>query len=192
MRRRRPKPTMTTCAHKRCQLSPCDTPHRAAGRMESRSIGSPRVVAAGLLLFIMSVASGCAHTLTQAEIRYLETRDLHRSFDQTYDASINALFSLGLTIEHSDKSSGIITGQAGDYGHKSLLKKKKKKKYHVRKVTLLVTPRTPALTQIRMKVLVDEEQQLDRKLMTAIWQRIAREALLSDPPPEKTASARHN
>ena len=84
------------------------------------------------------------------------------------------------------------TGQGGDYGHKSMLKKKKQKKYHVTKVTLLVTPRTPVLTQIRMKVLVDEEQQLDRNLMTAIWQRIAREALLSDPPPEKTASARRN
>ena len=180
MRRQPPERTMITYARTRfLDVS------RAAGF-------SPRGAASGLLLFIMSAASGCAHTLTQAEIRYLETRELHRSFDQTYDASINALFSLGLTIEHSDKSSGVITGQGGDYGHKSMLKKKKQKKYHVTKVTLLVTPRTPELTQIRMKVLVDEQQQLDRNLMTAIWQRIAREALLSDPPPGTTASARRN
>ncbi len=127
--------------------------------------------------------------MTQAEIRFLETRDLHRPFDQTYEAAVNALFSLGLTIDHSDKASGIITGTAGDYGHKASLSKWKQSKYHVKKVTLLVTPRSPAETQIRMKVMVDEEQQLDRQLMTAVWQRIAREALLSDPPPGRRAAA---
>ena len=133
--------------------------------------------------------TGCAHTMTQSEIRFLETRDLHRTFDQTYDAAVNALFSLGLTIDHSDKNSGIITGTAGDYGHKASLSSWKQSKYHVKKVTLLVTPRSPAETQIRMKVMVDEEQQLDRQLMTAVWQRIAREALLIDPPPGRRAAA---
>ena len=61
--------------------------------------------------------------------------------------------------------------------------------YNVKKVTLLVRPESPQLTNVRMKVLINEKQRLDRKLMTAIWQRIEREALLESPPSHPGASS---
>ena len=59
-----------------------------------------------------------------------------------------------------------------------------------KKVTLLITPRAPQLTQVRMKVLVNEKEQLDRKLMTTIWQRIEREIMLNERPARRRGVAR--
>jgi hypothetical protein len=52
----------------------------------------------------------------------------------------------------------------------------------VKKVTLMITPRGEQLTQLRMKMLINEEQKLDRRLVTEIWQRIEREAMLDSGP----------
>ncbi len=56
----------------------------------------------------------------------------------------------------------------------------------------MITPRGERLSQLRMKVLINEEQKLDRRLMTALWQRIEREAMLDMPPsarrPTRTAT----
>lgn len=130
----------------------------------------------------VGMVAGCSHSLTQAEIKFLETREINRPYPQVYDAALNAIFSLGMTIQHSDKSSGVISGQVGDYAHRATLSGRQRRKHPVTKVTLLVVPRGPRATQLRMKVLINEEPQMDRKLMTAIWQRIEREAMLDDRP----------
>ncbi len=141
-----------------------------------------------ILVLPLMTASGCALSRSQAELKFLETREIRSPYASTYDGALNAIFSLGMTIEHSDKASGVITGQSGDYAYRANLTKKEKKKNPVKKVTLLLRPRGKAATQIRMKVLVNEKQQLDRKLMTALWQRIAREVMLDEGPSNRRAS----
>lgn len=143
---------------------------------------------ATLLALPLLAAPGCALSRTQAEIKFLETRELRSPYAVAYDGALNAIFSLGMTIEHSDKASGVITGQSGDYALRAHMTKKEQKKNPVKKVTLLLRPRGRKVTQIRMKVLVNEEQQLDRKLMTALWQRIAREVMLDEGPSSRRAS----
>jgi hypothetical protein len=146
--------------------------------------GPENRLGAAFALAIVVSATGCATTgsMTQAELKFLETREIDLPYPQAYDAALNAMFSLGLQLTHSDKGSGVISGQSGDYVMRSTLKRSKQKKHPVKKVSLLVSDRGPRLSQLRMKVLINEEQQIDRKLMTRIWQRIEREAMLDTRP----------
>lgn len=126
--------------------------------------------------------AGCESTPTQAEIKFLETRELHLPYAQAYDAALNVMFSMGLSITHTDKGSGVISAQSGDHAHRATMRASQQKKNPVKKVTLMVAPRGEQLTQLRMKVLINEQQKLDRELMTEIWQRLEREAMLDEPP----------
>ncbi len=145
------------------------------------------ILVVGLAL-LTSLGTGCTHRLTQSEIRFLETRELDASYEEVYGAAMNAIFSMGMTINHSDKASGVISGQSGDHALRA--SQRSKKKFLVKKVTLLITPRNRKNTLVRMKVLINEQQQLDRKLMTEIWQRIEREAVLSAPANQRYSRAK--
>ncbi|UCF32315.1 MAG: hypothetical protein JSV78_08250 [Phycisphaerales bacterium] len=145
-------------------------------RRHSRS-GAALGVATTLLLLLLA---GC-HRPTQAEIKFLETREVNRPYELTYNACLNAMFSMGMTITHTDKHSGVISAQSGDHAQRADAGIWKGF-YPVKKVTLMVSPRRPDRTQIRMNVLINEKQKLDRRLMTRIWQRIEREAMLDSGP----------
>ena len=157
-----------------------------------RLISCRRGQVPGLIAALLGVglASGCTRSFSQAEIKFLETREIRRPYETTYDAAVNALFSMGMTILHSDKGSGVISGQSGDYAQRAELKGKERREYQVRKVTLLVSRRDARRTQVRVKMLINEEQQLDRRLVTEIWQRIEREAMLDSGPSQRRTSAR--
>ena len=139
------------------------------------------------LLFIISlpsalfVCSGCSQ-MTQSEMKFLESRDLDAPYADVYDAALNAMFSMGLVIQHTDKESGIITGQSGDHVQRASVGWIWRPLFPVKKVTLMIKAEEPRVTRVRMKVLVNEKQQLDHKLMTEIWQRIEREAMLETRP----------
>ena len=132
---------------------------------------------------------GCTQ-MTQSEMKYLESRDIDAPYPDVYDAALNAMFSMGLVIIHTDKESGIITGQSGDEAQRASVGWIWRPLYPVKKVTLMVRPEDPGVTRIRMKVLVNEKQQLDHKLMTAIWQRIEREGMLETRPSKRTPTTR--
>jgi len=134
------------------------------------------------LFLLLGGLAGCATTPTQAEIKFLETREIDLPYEEAYTAAVNTMFSMGLTITHTDKASGVISAQSGDHAMRATMSRHQQKKHPVKKVTLMVTPRGERLTQLRMKVLINEEQELDRELMTAIWQRLEREAMLDTRP----------
>ncbi len=128
-------------------------------------------------------STGCAsNSLTQSEIKFLQTRQINRPFHITYDAALNAMFGLGYSLTHTDKQSGIISAQLGDYGHVSMMTDKLRKKNPVQKVTLMVRPAGRDQTVLRMKLLINEIPKLDRKIVTAVWLRIEREAMLDAGP----------
>ncbi len=141
------------------------------------------------LLVLCSV--GCSQARTQAEIKMLETRELDLPYDEAYAAASNGLFSLGYTIDHSDKESGILTGKKHDpnvggkvagalvLGVVGLLAAGENDEA----VTFMLTRVEPNVTQLRMKVLYNGKPSTDRKLMTKIWQQIEREAMLDSRPP---------
>lgn len=118
--------------------------------------------------------------MTQSQIRALETREIDAPYDKVYDASMNAMFSMGLSVQHTDKVSGIITGQVGDHVQRAATHWMFRAFVNVKKVTLMITPCGPNKTTVRMKVLINEQPQVDEKLMTDIWQRIEKEAMLAD------------
>lgn len=132
-----------------------------------------------LLAILIIGLTGCAQ-MTQSQIRALETREIDAPYDKTYDAAMNAMFSMNLSIQHTEKDSGILTGQLGDPVQRASVGLIWKPLYNVKKVTLMISPSGPKRTTVRMKVLINEQPQTDEKLMTDIWQRIEKEALLTE------------
>jgi len=163
--------------------------------MKLNSFLIKQVSAVVILIGAAFTSSGCVH-LTQAEIKALETREMDCSFDEAYRASSNGLFSLGFTISHSDKESGILTGTRHDpntgakvanailFGVIGLAATKDRDEA----VTFMLTPLEPNLTQLRMKVIVNGKAVIDRKFMTKIWQQIEREAMLESRPSDRLAT----
>ncbi len=143
---------------------------------------------------LCSYSSGCATTtMTQAEIKFLETRELDLPYDEAYTAATNGLFSLGFTISHSDKESGILTGNRHDprtgakltnalfFGVIGLAATSERNEA----VSFMLNALSPEITLLRMKVVVDGKSVVDRELMTNIWQRIEREGMLETRPHEE-------
>ena len=150
-----------------------------------------RSLTVGLLLVMHTLGTGCAQ-MTQAEIKFLETRELDLPYDEAYSAAANGLFSLGYSIEHSDKESGILSGRRHDpntggklasglfFGIVGLLATGENDEA----VTFMLTRYQSAVTILRMKVIVNGQQIVDHKIMTRIWQQIEREAMLDTRPLE--------
>ena len=135
--------------------------------------------------------------MTQSEIKALETREMDCAYDDAYRAAANGLFSLGFTVSHSDKESGILTGTRTDpntgakiaaalaFGVIGLAATKDRNEA----VTFMLNKLDPELTQLRMKVIINGSPVVDRTFMTRIWQQIEREAMLEFRPPTKQATA---
>lgn len=149
------------------------------------------MIIAAISLAIVYLSSGC-NELTQSEIKFLETREVDLPYDEAYQAAINGLFSLGYTIEHSDKESGVVSGR----------RNKKAAKMSVtfllilplptvgegsneEAITFLITRQEPDVSLLRMKVVINGKPVANRELMTEIWQRIEREAMLETRPREQ-------
>jgi hypothetical protein len=139
--------------------------------------------------------AGCA-TMTQSEIKALETREMDLCYNDAYEAAMNGLFSLGFTIDHSDKESGIVTGSRKDpntgakvgaalaLGVIGLLAVSD----HNEAVTFKLASLEPKLTQLRMKVIIDGKPVTDRQAMTRIWQQLEREAMLESRSSDRAPS----
>lgn len=146
-----------------------------------------------LLIILVVGKSGCA-PLTQAEIKALETREIDLPYDEAYRAAANGLFSLGFTVEHSDKVSGILTGHRKDpqtgakiaagllFGVLGVLATGDRDEA----VTFMLAALDEKTTQLRMKVIINGQAIIDRTFMTKIWQQIEREAMLESRPSERT------
>lgn len=154
-----------------------------------------KVLIISIALPVTILSFGCA-SMTQAEIKALETREMDLPYDEAYQAAMNGLFSLGFTIEHSDKASGIMTGKRSDpqtgakigaavaFGVLGLLAVGD----HNEAVTFKLAALEPRLTQLRMKLIVNGKPIVDRTTMTKIWQQIEREAMLESRPSDRSAS----
>lgn len=157
---------------------------------------------AGFLVIVplMVCCGGCVQPITQTEIKALETRELDMPFDEAFSAAANGLFSLGFTIDHSDKVSGILTGKRLDpragaklanaifFGVIGLAATKERNEA----VSFMLSPLEPNVTQLRMKVIVNGKPVVDRKMMTKIWQQIEREAMLETKPSERTPTTQES
>lgn len=69
-------------------------------------------LALGSLIFISTIRAMAqsSEDPTQLGARQIEVRTLDVSYEVAYRAATQALFSLGYSITHSDKASGILTG----------------------------------------------------------------------------------
>ncbi len=155
-----------------------------------------RSMALSVLAMSGFLVCGCMQPLTQSEIKNLETRELSLPYDNAYKAAANGLFSLGFAVEHSDKASGILTGQRIDkqagkkvaagimFGVIGVLATGNR----TETVTFMVTPANPVVTNLRMKVIIDGKQVTDREFMTKIWQQIEREGMLDSGPSSRPAA----
>lgn len=145
-----------------------------------------------MLVSLVALTAGCTQ-LTQSEIKFLETRELDLAYEEAFTAAANGLFSLGFTVDHSDKDSGILTGSRKDprvgakvmntvlFGVIGLAATSDR----TEAISFMLRPLKSDVTLLRMKFLVNGKQILDRNFMTQIWQRIEREAMLDTRPHEE-------
>ena len=148
--------------------------------------------ARSIAVVLVPLLAACSQ-MTQSEIKALETRDLLLPYDEAYRAAANGLMSLGFTIDHSDKVSGIVSGKRNDprtgvkitnaifFGVIGLAATSGRNEA----VSFMVSPLDDRESRLRMKVVVNGKPIADRKLMTEIWQRIEREGMLDSGPSER-------
>ncbi len=155
-----------------------------------------RILSTGVCMLMLFGASGCA-TMTQTEIKALQTREIDLPYEEAYQAAMNGLFSLGFTIDHSDKVSGVVTGKRSDpqtgakigaavaLGLLGLLAVGDRNEAVTFKLAVL----EPRVTQLRMQLVINGKAIVDRQLMTKIWQQIEREALLESRPSDRSPAS---
>ena len=146
---------------------------------------------------------------TQLGTRQIEVRTLEVSQNTAYNAAMQAFFSLGYSINHTDKTSGIITGsrttgtkEAKDsqktktvlgfvpyVGMASLLLPDKEPTAH--QVTMLLQPMSPSRTQIRFKMQANGEAVWDSIAVDQLWVTTQREAMLESGITSKAPVAKN-
>jgi len=172
-------------------------------------------VSAGLVSIELSFAQS-SEDPTQLGARQIEVRSLDVSYDTAYRAATQALFSLGYSIVHSDKPSGILTAsrttgtkqmkedQAARQERQTrtifgllpyigwlapLLPEKEITQSSGLQITMLIQPQGQNQTQIRFKMQQDGEPVWDQVTIDKLWVTTQREAMIeSGPPAEKPAA----
>lgn len=167
----------------------------------------------GLLLL-----AGCATTTstqepTQLAARQIEVRELEVPYDVAYGAATQAMFSLGYTIDHSDKTSGILTGSRM-VGLKAAKEEARRKRTtgavlglipyvgmlapltqlspstepHSLQITMYLHAKGEKRTEIRFKMQVDGEPAWDPVTIDQLWVATQREAMIEAGPSPSSGS----
>lgn len=146
---------------------------------------------------------------TQLGTRQLEVRTLEVPQNTAYNAAMQAFFSLGYSINHTDKDSGVITGSRTTgtqeaknarktktalgfvpyVGMASLLMPNKEPTAH--QVTMLLQPVNSNRTQIRFKMQANGEAVWDSVAIDKLWVTTQREAMLESGVTSKTPVVRN-
>ena len=163
-----------------------------------------------LLLMLIAGVTGCvtnsvsSQDPTQLGTRQIEVRTLDAPQNIAYNAAMQAFFSLGYSINHTDKDSGVITGsrttgtkEAKDsqktksilgfvpyVGMASWLLPDKEPTAH--QVTMLLQSVSPNRTQIRFKMQANGEAVWDSIAVDKLWVTTQREAMLESGITSKT------
>ncbi len=91
-----------------------------------------------MLVTAICFVAGCSQP-TQSKIKFMETRELDLPYEEAYSAALNDMFGMGLSLQHTDKQSGVISGQSGDHVQRATIHPFFRGLYAVRKVTLMLT-----------------------------------------------------
>ena len=144
---------------------------------------------------------------TQLGARQLEVRSLDVPYDDAYRAATQAMFSLGYSIKHSDKASGILAGTRM-IGIKEAKEDQQAKaamgalslvpyvgilgalgslapgrEATSLEVTMFLQPMGPKQSQIRFKMQANGEPVWDQVTIDRLWVTTQREAMIESGPP---------
>ncbi len=150
---------------------------------------------------------------TQLATRQIEVRTLDVPYDVAYRSATQAFFSLGYSIKHSDKASGILSGTRmtgvkeakQDRQNKATLGALGMVPYigiiaalgalapsrepTALEVTMFLQPLGQNQTQIRIKMQKNGEPVWDQTTISRLWVATQREAMIeSGPPPANQAT----
>lgn len=159
------------------------------------------ISAAAALAMLCGCATTGAGKMSQAAIKNFETRTIDAPYEAVFAAATEALFDLGYIIQHSDKASGILTGEkrktksdfdidfgigTGRYGGIGADREQRQTIYNV---SLLIKPAGEKTTDVRIKTSVDGEAHLVKEAIDEIWLYIDRQVLMESPPAAKPAKS---
>ena len=165
-----------------------------------------------LALFAVSLLlSACALTSstagsdpTQLASRQIELRQLDVPYEVAYRAATQALFSLGYKVDHSDKTSGLLTGSrmvdvqaAKDHARQKTLLGMvpyvglmtiltPTKEATSLQITMFLQPAAERKTDIRFKMQVNGEPAWDPVIVDQLWVTTQRETLIESGPTVRT------
>lgn len=145
-----------------------------------------KVMCCGLLLVAVNLV-GCATSAhspsryTQAQLNAIETRDVDATFDETFSAASNALFDAGYTIAMSDRSAGLITGEAGKDNTAARFWVSPLIQDSRFRISMQVRQTAPKLCAVRVKTSSNGEPVVDKKAIDNIWTLMQRQVMMKAP-----------
>lgn len=168
-----------------------------------------------VLLLMLIEIMGCVTNSTSSQdptqlgTRQVEVRTLDVPSDVAYNAAMQAFFSLGYSIIHTDKASGIITGGRTTGVQEAKESRKTKtalgfipyvgmaallmpdKEATANQVTIFVQSINSNQTQIRFKMQANGEPVWDSIAIDRIWVATQREAMVESGYPSKTPTVKN-
>lgn len=142
----------------------------------------------GIILLVLTGCGMGQKKMSQAELKYFETRPVDASYTKVYSAAVEAMFDLGYTISHSDKASGIIVGEKrtqkpGVWLYGNIPEGKREEDYYDwLQLTLLVKEESGKKSQVRIKTAINKEIKLDKNAIDEVWVYIQRQVLMESKP----------
>ncbi len=121
--------------------------------------------------------------MTQSEITALETRFVDAPFNKVYDAAIEALFDLGYTLLHSDKTSGIVVGERQKKNTWTIFEDgqfKTQEGTDSFQINILIQAETKKQTKVRIKTAMNKEQTVNKRAIDEVWVYIERQVLMKN------------
>lgn len=139
-----------------------------------------------IVLAFFTLCAGCItwatpQPMTQAEVKALETRFVDAPLAKVYDAAIEALFDLGYTVTHSDKSSGLVVGERQKEKVWTVFENgvwQTREGFDSFQITLLIQPETKKQTKVRIKTAINKEQRMNKRAIDEVWVYIERQVLM--------------
>lgn len=139
-----------------------------------------------IVLALFALCAGCItwaapQPMTQAEVAALETRFVDAPLAKVYDAAVEALFDLGYTVTHSDKSSGLVVGERQKEKVWTVFENgmwQTRQGFESFQITLLIQPETKKQTKVRIKTAINKEQRMNKRAIDDVWIFIERQVLM--------------
>lgn len=123
---------------------------------------------------------------SQAAKKAFETRTIDAKYDDVYAAAVEAMFDLGYTIIHSEKSTGIIVGEKNrkrsmmSLGMTDEERRRAENEFDTLQLTIYVKESGKKQTAVRIKTSFNKIESFHKKAIDQVWIYIQRQVMMEE------------